>query len=230
MNSEPESSQVYGPFDSPREECGVIAVYSPEETASRLTFFGLFALQHRGQESAGIASTSGETVEVHSEMGLVSQVFREPDFLPLVGDMAIGHTRYSTTGRSELCNAQPLLVSGQAGTLALANNGNIINAAQLKEQLQDEWGCSFSSTTDTEVIARMLVESAGPLLGGTGISLYAPAGGSILTGRPDPGLADCRPRPAGNPPAVLGAKGRGLGHSLGILRPSTTWALSSSAK
>ena len=162
VNSEPESSQVYGPFDSPREECGVIAVYSPEETASRLTFFGLFALQHRGQESAGIASTSGETVEVHSEMGLVSQVFREPDFLPLVGDMAIGHTRYSTTGRSELCNAQPLLVSGQAGTLALANNGNIINAAQLKEQLQDEWGCSFSSTTDTEVIARMLVESAGP--------------------------------------------------------------------
>ena len=162
VNSEPYPHKVYGPFDSPREECGVIAVYSPQETASRLTFFGLFALQHRGQESAGIAATSGDTVEVHAEMGLVAQVFREPDFIPLAGEMAIGHTRYSTTGSSELCNAQPLLVSGQGGTLALANNGNIINAAQLKEQLQDEWGCSFVSTTDTEIIARMLVDSSGP--------------------------------------------------------------------
>ena len=162
MRSEPDFPQVYGPFDNPREECGVIAVYSPEETASRLTFFGLFALQHRGQESAGIAATSGESVEIHAEMGLVSQVFREPDFLPLAGEMAIGHTRYSTTGSSELCNAQPLLVEGQSGTLALANNGNIINAFQLREQLEQEWGSSFVSTTDTEIIARMLVELPGP--------------------------------------------------------------------
>ena len=161
VNSEPDFPQVYRPFDSPREECGVIAVYSPEESASRLAFFGLFALQHRGQESAGIAATGGDSIEVHAEMGLVSQVFREPDFAPLAGELAIGHTRYSTTGSSELCNAQPLLVSGQAGELALANNGNIINAAQLKGQLQDEWGCSFVSTTDTEIIARMLVESPG---------------------------------------------------------------------
>ena len=157
----PDYSQVYGPFDSPREECGVIAVYSPSETASRLTFFGLFALQHRGQESAGIAATSGENIEVHAQMGLVAQVFRESDFLPLTGEMAIGHTRYSTTGRSELCNAQPMLVSGRVGTLALANNGNIINALQLKEQLQEDWNCTFESTTDTEVIARMLVEAGG---------------------------------------------------------------------
>ena len=153
---------VYGPFDSPREECGVIAVYAPEESASRLSFFGLFALQHRGQESAGIAATNGETIAVHAEMGLVSQVFREPDFLPLSGEMAIGHTRYSTTGRSELCNAQPMLVEGQAGSLALANNGNIVNAVQLKEQLQQEWGCSFVSTTDTEIIAQMLANAPGP--------------------------------------------------------------------
>ena len=150
-----------GPFDSPREECGVIAVYSPEETASRLAFFGLFALQHRGQESAGIASTSGDAIEVHAEMGLVSQVFREPDFQPLSGDLAIGHTRYSTTGSSELCNAQPLLVEGSSGMLALANNGNITNAKELKEQLQQEWECTFVSTTDTEVIARMLVNAPG---------------------------------------------------------------------
>ena len=162
MNSEPYPHKDYGPFDNPREECGVIAVYAPKETASRLAFFGLFALQHRGQESAGIAATGGESVSVHSDMGLVSQVFREPDFLPLSGEMAIGHTRYSTTGRSELCNAQPMLVNGQSGTLALANNGNIINAPQLKEQLQEELGCPFVSTTDTEIIAQMMVNSPGP--------------------------------------------------------------------
>ena len=159
MNSEPDFHQVYGPFDSPHEECGVIAVYSPEETASRLTFFGLFALQHRGQESAGIASTCGEGISVHAQMGLVSQVFREADFLPLSGELAIGHTRYSTTGSSELCNAQPLVVDGPGGLLALANNGNIVNALSLRDQLQDERGCKFVSTTDTEVIARMLVTS-----------------------------------------------------------------------
>ena len=161
MNREPDFPKVYGPFDNPREECGVIAVYSPDETASRLTFFGLFALQHRGQESAGIASSSGDEISIHAEMGLVSQVFREPDFQPLSGELAIGHTRYSTTGSSELCNAQPLLVEGRAGTVALANNGNIVNALQLQEQLQNEWDCSFFSSTDTEVIARMLVNSPG---------------------------------------------------------------------
>ena len=150
-----------GPWDAPREECGVIAVYSPQESASRLAFFGLFALQHRGQESAGIAA-AGERVAVHSGMGLVSQVFREPDFSPLAGDMAIGHTRYSTTGSSQLCNAQPLLAEGRNGEIALANNGNIINAAPLKEQLRQEWGSPFLSTTDTEIIAQMLVNAPGP--------------------------------------------------------------------
>ncbi len=161
MNSVPDSHQVYGPFDSPREECGVIAVYSPEETASRMVFFGLFALQHRGQESAGIASIDGDEIRVHAEMGLVSQVFREADFQPLAGEFAIGHTRYSTTGSSELCNAQPMLVDGRSGAIALANNGNIVNALQLKEQLQAEWGCPFVSTTDTEIIARMLANLPG---------------------------------------------------------------------
>ena len=148
------------PFDSPKEECGVVGVQVPEE-ASRLAFFGLFALQHRGQESAGIAASNGEKLTVRADMGLVAQIFREPDFLPLAGDMAIGHTRYSTTGRSERCNAQPLVVEGQHGPLALASNGNIINSAQLKEQLQDEWGCSFNSTTDTEVIAHLLANASG---------------------------------------------------------------------
>jgi len=126
-----------------------------------LAFFGLFALQHRGQESAGIAAANGENVVVHADMGLVTQIFREPDFYPLVGDMAIGHTRYSTSGSSELCNAQPLLVQGEHGQIAVANNGNIINALQLKEQLQDRWNCTFNSTTDTEVIAQMLAHAVG---------------------------------------------------------------------
>ena len=149
------------PFDHPNEECGVIGLFTPEGEASRLAFFGLFALQHRGQESAGIAAANGENVVVHADMGLVTQIYREPDFYPLAGDMAIGHTRYSTSGSSELCNAQPLLVDGEHGQLAVANNGNIINAVQLKKQLQDEWNCTFASTTDTEVIAQMLAHAIG---------------------------------------------------------------------
>ena len=149
------------PFDHPKEECGVVAVYMPGGEASRLAFFGLFALQHRGQESAGIAASNGIDINTHSEMGLVTQIFREPDFYPLSGEFAIGHTRYSTTGSSQLCNAQPLLVEGQHGQVALANNGNIINALQLKEQLQQSWGCSFSSTTDSEVFAYMLANATG---------------------------------------------------------------------
>ena len=161
MSSELDHPFGHVPFDHPNEECGVIGVFTPEGEASRLAFFGLFALQHRGQESAGIAAANGENVVVHADMGLVTQIFREPDFYPLVGDMAIGHTRYSTSGSSELCNAQPLLVEGEHGQLAVANNGNIINALQLKEQLQDEWNCSFTSTTDTEVIAQMLAHAVG---------------------------------------------------------------------
>ncbi len=150
------------PFDHPKEECGVIGVFAPDEEASRLAFMGLFALQHRGQESAGIAAANGESVKVHSDMGLVAQVFREGDFYPLAGDMAIGHTRYSTTGGSELCNAQPMLVGGLNGQLALANNGNIINSPQLKDQLVAQRNCAFNSTTDTEVIGLMLANTSGP--------------------------------------------------------------------
>ena len=149
------------PFDHPREECGVVGVYVPGAEASRVTFFGLFALQHRGQESAGIAASDGERINLHTDMGLVTQIFRERDFYPLAGELAIGHTRYSTTGTSQLCNAQPLLVEGRAGRLALAHNGNIINAVQLKAQLQGQWDCKFASTTDSEVMAYQLVNAPG---------------------------------------------------------------------
>ena len=161
VSIEPDSFNPQFPFDHPNEECGVVAVYMPGGEASRLAFFGLFALQHRGQESAGIAASNGTDIRVHSRMGLVTQIFREPDFYPLSGEFAIGHTRYSTSGSSLLCNAQPLVVEGHHGRVALANNGNIINALQLKEQLRQSWGCSFSSTTDSEVFAYLLANASG---------------------------------------------------------------------
>ena len=138
-----------------------MGVYLPGGEASRVAFFGLFALQHRGQESAGIAATDGQTIKFHTDMGLITQAFRESGFYPLSGEMAIGHTRYSTTGSSQICNAQPLLVEGQHGPLALAHNGNIINAQQLKQQLQNQWNCKFTSTTDSEVIAYLLANAPG---------------------------------------------------------------------
>ena len=161
VNGEPGQHQLSGPFDHPKEECGVVGVHMPGGEASRLVFFGLFALQHRGQESAGIAAANGETLSIHADMGLVTQIFREPDFYPLAGELAIGHTRYSTTGSSQLCNAQPILVDGQHGQLALAQNGNIINSLQVKTQLEEQWSCEFTSTTDSEVIAHLLANAPG---------------------------------------------------------------------
>ena len=147
--------------DHPREECGVIGVYTPGEDASRMAFFGIFALQHRGQESAGIASSDGSTIKLHSDMGLITQIFREEELYPLSGPMAIGHTRYSTTGSSKADNAQPHLVKGVHGELALGHNGNVVNAAELQIELKEEWGCNFTSTTDSEVIAYLLANAPG---------------------------------------------------------------------
>ena len=161
MGSELGSPKFPGLLDHPKEECGVVGVYTPGGEASHLAFFGLFALQHRGQESAGIAATNGEGITVHTDMGLVSQIFRESDFYPLAGEMAIGHTRYSTTGTSHVRNAAPILVDGQHGQLALAHNGNITNSRQLKRQLQDQWNCHFTSSTDSEVIAYLLANAPG---------------------------------------------------------------------
>ncbi len=148
-------------LDHPREECGVVGVYAPGGDASRVAFFALFALQHRGQESAGIATSDGDSIKVHTDMGLVTQIFREEELYPLTGNMAIGHTRYSTTGSSQECNAQPLVVQGVHGELALGHNGNVVNAVDLKQQLRDQWGCNFTSTTDSEVIAYLLANAPG---------------------------------------------------------------------
>ncbi|MBE2267795.1 MAG: amidophosphoribosyltransferase [Anaerolinea sp.] len=141
--------------DRPREACGVFGVYAPGREVARLTFFGLYALQHRGQESAGIVSSDGRTAYSHKGMGLVSQVFNEDNLSPLKGHLAIGHTRYSTTGSSNLRNAQPTLIETMYGPLAVAHNGNLTNALQLRQRLLER-GVGLSSSTDTELITQIL--------------------------------------------------------------------------
>ena len=143
------------PDDRVREACGVVGVYSPGEDVARIAFFGLYSLQHRGQESAGIATGDGERIRSRTAMGLVAQSLHEDDLAQLPGYLAIGHTRYSTTGSSNIANAQPILSTGPNVELALAHNGNVINAAELREELV-EWGCTFSSTGDSEIIAHLL--------------------------------------------------------------------------
>ncbi len=143
-----------------REACGVFGVYAPGEDVARITFFGLYALQHRGQESAGIATSNSHTLYLKTGMGLVSQVFDEDDLSYLPGKFAIGHTRYSTTGASRLDNAQPFRVSGPNGELALGHNGNIVNAAVLREDLALE-GIKCTTGSDSEVIAQLLANAPG---------------------------------------------------------------------
>jgi amidophosphoribosyltransferase len=138
----------------PREECGLFAIYGHED-ASRVTFFGLFALQHRGQESAGIVSSDGCSVSEHKGMGLASEVFKEATLQKLIGKLAIGHVRYSTTGSSTLSNAQPFLVHFGDEYYALAHNGNILNAQKLRQELEDS-GSIFQSTMDSEVIIHLM--------------------------------------------------------------------------
>lgn len=144
--------------ESPKEECGVIAIHSPGREAARLAFFGLFALQHRGQESAGIAVSDGGLVRMHKDMGLVSQVFDEAVLGTLPGTIAVGHTRYSTTGASVLRNAQPIFCQSMVGDIAVAHNGNLINTVQLRKELEAE-GEVFDSSSDSELIARLLVRN-----------------------------------------------------------------------
>ncbi len=141
--------------DRPHEACGVFGVYAPGREVARLTFFGLFALQHRGQESAGIATYDGQRAMIHKDMGLVSQVFNEANLAPMQGHLAIGHTRYSTTGCSNLGNAQPYLIETMCGPLAVAHNGNLTNAHELRQVLLAR-GVGLSATTDSELITQIL--------------------------------------------------------------------------
>src|SRR5918999_1737160 len=140
--------------DGPRDECGVFGVFAPERDVARLAYFALYALQHRGQESAGIASAQSGQIMTVRDLGLVSQVFDEEKLRALQGEMAIGHVRYSTTGSSAWENAQPVWRSDRR-QVALAHNGNLINAVALHAQLSEE-GVRFRGTSDSEIIAALL--------------------------------------------------------------------------
>ncbi len=141
-----------------RDCCGVFGVQAPGHDVSRLTYFGLYALQHRGQESAGIAVTDGQDINFHKGMGLAWLVFSEDDLASLQGNGALGHVRYSTTGSSTVANAQPIVVNSPSGPLAVAHNGNIVNAYELRQQLESE-GVVFTSTSDTEVMAHLIARN-----------------------------------------------------------------------
>ncbi|MGD0932116.1 MAG: amidophosphoribosyltransferase [Candidatus Korobacteraceae bacterium] len=143
--------------DKLHEECGVVAIYGHPE-ASKLAYLSLYALQHRGQESAGIAASDGELLRLHKSMGLVSDIFTADVLARVPGSLAIGHTRYSTTGDSALLNAQPIMVECNKGKIALAHNGNITNALEVRGQL-DQQGSIFQTTSDTEVIVHLIARS-----------------------------------------------------------------------
>jgi amidophosphoribosyltransferase len=142
--------------------CGLFGIHAAERDVARVTYFGLFALQHRGQESAGIAVSDDGRLTALRDMGLVTQVFDEQKLRGLHGEIAIGHTRYSTTGSSQWWNAQPLVQHGSARTIALGHNGNLTNAAELREELA-EAGHGLATTADTEVIAALVANGPAPL-------------------------------------------------------------------
>src|SRR6201981_1938441 len=143
--------------DKFRDECGVVAIYAHPE-AEKLAYLGLHALQHRGQESAGIVSSDGLNLPAHKTMGLVADIFVEDVLAKLRGSLAIGHTRYSTTGDSALLNAQPILVQSNKGSIAVAHNGNLVNAHEIRARLEAQ-GSIFQTTSDTEVIVHLIALS-----------------------------------------------------------------------
>jgi amidophosphoribosyltransferase len=144
-------------FDKFREECGVVAIHSHPE-AEKLAYLGLHALQHRGQESAGIVTSDGEHLHPYKAMGLVADIFTEEVLTSLRGILAIGHTRYSTAGDSALLNAQPILVQSNKGAIAIAHNGNLVNAQAIRQKLESQ-GSIFQTNSDTEVLVHLIALS-----------------------------------------------------------------------
>ena len=147
--------------NKPREFCGIIGIYNHPE-AAEMAYLGLYSMQHRGQESAGIVSANGKEIFRHVGQGLIHDVFHSHEIIEkLKGSMAIGHNRYSTTGSNNAANVQPILVNSKEGPLALAHNGNLVNSRKLRDQLQEE-GAIFQTTTDTEIIVHLICRSKAP--------------------------------------------------------------------
>lgn len=194
----------------PQDQCGVFGVWAPGEEVAKLTYFGLYALQHRGQESAGIATSNGKKLTVYKDMGLVSQVFTESALEALVGHVAIGHTRYSTTGSSSWRNAQPTLGRTASGTVALGHNGNLTNTAELLEMLrsrypeQSENEITGGNTTDTAVLTALLAGNPDNSLEGTAMELLPKVRGAFSLVFMDEQTLYAARDPQGVRPLVLG--------------------------
>src|SRR5947199_2410273 len=143
--------------DKFRDECGVVAIYDHPE-AETLAYLGLHALQHRGQESADIVTSDGMSLHIHKSMGLVADIFTEKKLSRIRGTLAIGHTRYSTTGDSALLNAQPIMVQSNKGMIALAHNGNLTNAGEVRARMEAQ-GSIVQNSSDTEVVVHLIAQS-----------------------------------------------------------------------
>ena len=194
-----------------REECGVFAIYDPEGDCARTTYYGLYALQHRGQESCGIAVNNNRDISYHKDMGLVNEVFNEGILSRLEGTMAVGHVRYSTTGESLRENAQPLVLRYVKGNIALAHNGNLVNKGELEKELSIS-GAIFQTTTDTEMIAYMIAKqrlSAGSIESAVEKTIAHLAGAFSLIVMSPQKLIAARD-PWGFRPLVMGRKGKAV--------------------
>jgi amidophosphoribosyltransferase len=185
--------------------CGVFGIRSDERDVARISYFGLFALQHRGQESAGIAVSDDGRLTVLRDMGLVAQVFTEQKLRGLQGEVAIGHTRYSTTGSTHWANAQPLIHHGSARTVALGHNGNLVNASELREELASA-GVALRTTSDTEVIAALIANDDSPLEQAAANTIERLEGAFSVTALSEGKLLGFRD-PLGFRPLVLGRLG-----------------------
>jgi amidophosphoribosyltransferase len=200
---------------APQDQCGVFGVWAPGEEVAKLTFFGLYALQHRGQESAGIATSDGKKLLVYKDMGLVSQVFSESALESLTGHVAVGHNRYSTTGSSSWRNAQPTLGRTAFGTVALGHNGNLTNTADLLEMLRDRYPnqtdneITGGNTTDTAVLTALLAGDADHTLEATALELLPKVKGAFCLVFMDETTLYAARDPQGVRPLVLGRLERG---------------------
>ncbi|MHA7261723.1 amidophosphoribosyltransferase [Arthrobacter sp. TMN-37] len=199
----------------PQDACGVFGVWAPGEEVAKLTYYGLYALQHRGQESAGIATSDGARINVYKDMGLVSQVFDEATLNTLTGHIAVGHCRYSTTGSSQWANAQPTLGATAMGTVALAHNGNLTNSAELYQMVLDRHGKPRSgeiaqgNTTDTALVTALLAGDEGRSLEETAMELLPKVRGAFCFVFMDEGTLYAARDTYGVRPLVLGRLERG---------------------
>ena len=198
----------------PQDQCGVFGVWAPGEEVAKLTYFGLYALQHRGQESAGIATSTGEKILVYKDMGLVSQVFNEASLESLQGHIGVGHARYSTTGASHWRNAQPTLGRTAYGTIALGHNGNLTNTSELMELLEQRYPDHESelrggNTTDTAVLTALLTGNPDSSLEDTARELLPKVKGAYCLVFMDESTLYAARDPQGVRPLVLGRLERG---------------------